>query len=156
MTNWTLTCARLCSVYFMCVNSLNPLNIPMQNVLLFSDKRVKATNEKLDNLLGTIFLRCSHVAQQSRDASGFSEFAPAKSKKFPGRQGQCLIPWEPIWNPAMHLPHPTPKIMLYSILLFLEGGRVPSPITPRGFPQHSFYYTYSILRQILVNTIFIF
>lgn len=73
-------------MYFMCVNSLNSLNIPMQNVLLFSDKRGKVMNEKLNNLLNTIFLLCSHVALQG--CPGYSEFAPAKSREeFPWEAG---------------------------------------------------------------------
>lgn len=101
----------------------------MQNVLLFSDKSVKAMNEKVNNLLSTIFLLCSQVALQSRDALGYSEFAPANSEKFPARQGQCLIPWEPIWNPFTP-PHPPNRIITaYS---FFGGGQGSFTNYPKG------------------------
>lgn len=77
-------------MYFMCVDSLNPLNMPVQNVLLFSDKKVKAMNEKLSNLLSIIFLLRSHMPPQG--FLRYSKFAPAKGRE---------VPWK-----AMLMPNP--------------------------------------------------
>lgn len=88
----------------------------MQNVLLFSDKRVKAMNEKVNNLLSTIFLLCSQVALQSRDALGYSEFASAKGREVPCEAGPMSNPLGTNMKPIY--PTPPPKSHYYSILLF--------------------------------------